>query len=107
MLTSYHNLSFLILLISFCQNVPAKPILHEKTEIDLPQNRQRRAIRLAELELQDKERKMYDEYLMKKLMAFYIEQRMRKLTAKRSAPLKPKLIIDLPELEPGFFYETY
>ena len=55
----------------------------------------RRAIRLAELELQDKERKMYDEYLMKKLMAFYIEQRMRKLTAKRSAPLKPKLIIGL------------
>ena len=52
----------------------------------------RRAIRLAEMELES-QRQRNISWLEEKLYKLYIEDRMRRLTAKRSAHLQPKTII--------------
>jgi len=101
MLASFHGLSLLILLVCFCQTVPAKPMLQKTTETDLPQSRQRRATRLAEFELETRRQ----EKIAKLLRRLYIEEKMRRLTAKRSSlPVEPMHIDDyLAYIDPEYF----
>jgi len=104
-MTSIHTLSLLLVLLTcFCQNVPAKNVpvknLQDDTEASLPQSRQRRATRIAEFELET----LRQHNIAKLLRKLYIQERMRQLTAKRSAPVASRPIKDYEAfVEPGYY----